>query len=115
MGCAARKSQKPPLELRGWAGGAYITMDPEHGLVLRRARSDEFLSLRFLFLDGTFVSSANDHSKGPNHLQLSIQVPTKKLADGDSPRKLLLLSLASKRAGAGRVGGLARVLPVRFV
>ena len=24
LGCAARKSQKPPLELGGWAGGAQV-------------------------------------------------------------------------------------------
>jgi hypothetical protein len=59
-------------------------------LTIDSIESNAFL----LFLDATFVGSANDHTKGPNHLQLSIPVPTKMLADGDSPRKLLLLSVA---------------------
>ena len=56
-------------------------------LTIGSIESNAFL----LFLDGKFIGSANDHTKGPNHLTLSVPVAS----ETASQAKVLTLLSAS--------------------
>jgi hypothetical protein len=65
----------------GW--GATATMN----LTISSIESNAFL----LFLDGVFIGSTNDHTKGPDHVTLSIPVP---VTTASKAKDLLLVSVA---------------------
>jgi hypothetical protein len=67
------------------ADAAAVAADSSLNLTISTIESNAFL----LFLDGEFVGSANDHTKGPNHLTLTIPVPAAAISKA---KTLLLLS-----------------------
>lgn len=68
-------------------GGSGRSEAATMNLTISSIESNAFL----LFLDGVFVGSANDHTKGPSHLTLSVPVPVATLTKA---KDLLLVSVA---------------------